>query len=368
MSNQYKNFIWINLETTGDDPLVDKITNISLAVTDEKMNIIDDSDLSIKIPEYPDMDIIEDVLINHIKKIIPDGTKAPLAGFNVSAIDRPFVFHFFKKLEKECIHYRNLDTSSLKMIAENIYPKLDFKQNTPVTSSEKLRSEIKYVNLLQKNIFKKDVTPDKTVFTDQDDSKTPYLIWTDLETTGFDPVGHDIIEIATIVTDGNLNIINKNSFQEIIKVDENIIKNGNKFAIEMHRKNGLLERCKKADSIKTLSHAESKVMEFLDGVIPKGVKAPLAGNSIGSLDKPFIQVNMPTLNNSRLTESNLDVTSFTMLVNIFLPDLIMPEKTRNHLAMDDIIESIEELKFIKDNALKPYDEVLKKTRKQKPNI
>lgn len=361
----YSHFIWLDFKTTGINPQIDKINTITIRITDGDMNIINNNSLYLELNGDPkNIKKVEKDLIDFSKSILPEGVKAPIAGYNTSVIERPFVRTFFKNFEKECLHYRNLDISSIEMIAKNIYPELKLpKKNKNKESIEAIDSAIRNTVFLRDKIFKNKIDGEKSVFKQSNKkSKTPYLIWTDLETTGLEPLENKIIEIATIITDGNLDIIDENSFQEIVKINQDDINNGSEIAINMHKENGLLYKCLNADISKTIENAEKKTIEFIKTVIPEGIKAPLAGNSIGSLDKPFIKEQMPTLNRDYLTPNSLDVTSFTMLAKNFIPNLEMPKKSRNHLAMDDIIESINELKFIKENILKSSNDVINKRK------
>lgn len=365
---EYDCFAWIDMKTTGNNPHTDKITEISLKITDGDMNVIDNKGFNVKVDN--DIKKAEQLLIEYISKVLPNGEKPPIAGYNVSEKERPFIEVQLKELKSKSIHYRNLDVSSIEMVSKNIYSGLSFpKDKEDKEGIELIDISIDNINFLKNRIFKKVVCVSKNnkMVSKNKDQEIPYMIWTDLETTGLDPKKNNIIEIATIITDGNLNIIDDNCFQEIIKIDQNIINNGAEIAIKMHKENGLLDKCLNADDFKTIKNAEAKVIEAIRKIIPEGIKAPLAGNTIGSLDKPFIKEHMPSLNKTSLTKTNIDVTSFTMLAKNFVEGLEMPKKRRNHLAMEDIKDSIEELRFIRDNALQPIEKVIKK-RKNKKSI
>lgn len=358
----YNSFAWIDIKTTGDNPHKDKIKEISLKITDGDMNLIDDNGFHIKVNNIKEAEIL---LMEYISKMLPSGEKPPIAGYNVSEKERPFIEAQLKELKSKSIHYRNLDISSIEMVSKNIYYGLNFpKKIEGKEGFELIDVAINNIKFLKNKIFKNKISGSngENLLSKNQNQEIPYMIWTDLETTGIDSKKNNIIEIATIITDGNLNIINNNAFQEIIKIDQNIINNGSEIAIKMHKENGLLDKCLNADNSKTLENAEKKVIDSIRKIIPDGVKAPLAGNSIGSLDKPFIKEHMPNLNKTSLTKENIDVTSFTMLAKNFVEGLEMPKKRRNHLAMEDIKDSIQELKYIRDNALQPIGKVIKKRR------
>nr|VFJ47910.1 MAG: oligoribonuclease [Candidatus Kentron sp. DK]VFJ59954.1 MAG: oligoribonuclease [Candidatus Kentron sp. DK] len=169
---------------------------------------------------------------------------------------------------------------------------------------------------------------------------TDNLIWLDLEMTGLEPDENYIIEIASIVTDASLNILGEGPSLAIHQSDE-ILGGMDKWNTKQHGKSGLVERVRQS----TCSEAEAERMtlEFIGQYVPPD-KSPMCGNSI-SLDRRFLIRYMPKLERY-FHYRNLDVSTLKELCSRWAPDVYKGFKKHNrHLARDDIIESIEELKY-----------------------
>ncbi|WP_440874992.1 oligoribonuclease [Thalassotalea sp. PLHSN55] len=165
------------------------------------------------------------------------------------------------------------------------------------------------------------------------------LIWLDLEMTGLEPQTDVILEIATIVTDSQLNILAEGPVFAIKHADE-VLDNMSPWCIEHHGKSGLTERCKKSTT--TLAQATEETIRFVEQYVPKGV-SPMCGNSIGQ-DRRFINKYMPDFEDY-FHYRNLDVSTVKELARRWKPEVLAKvEKTGAHLALDDIRESIAELK------------------------
>ena len=175
------------------------------------------------------------------------------------------------------------------------------------------------------------------------------LVWIDLEMTGLNPQIHRIIEIATIITDSELNIIAEGPDLVINASDEELNKM-NSYVTDMHTKSGLIDEVK--NSKLTIREAEIKTLEFINKHIKSKNKPPVCGNSIGT-DRRFLDAQMNTLER-RLHYRVIDVSSIKELAIRWNPeiDVKMPAKMETHRALDDIIESIEELKFYRGNLFK----------------
>jgi oligoribonuclease len=166
------------------------------------------------------------------------------------------------------------------------------------------------------------------------------LIWIDLEMTGLDTVNDLIIEIATIVTDKDLNILAKGPMIAIHQTDE-IMAGMDAWNTKQHGGSGLTERVR--TSTYTEAQAEAETIEFLSQYIDKG-KSPMSGNSICQ-DRRFMARCMPELEDY-FHYRNLDVSTLKELANRWKPGVVSKFKKKgSHLAMDDIIDSIEELRF-----------------------
>lgn len=173
------------------------------------------------------------------------------------------------------------------------------------------------------------------------------LIWIDLEMTGLNPQQDRIIEIATIVTDKDLNILAEGPVMAIHQSDE--IMNGmDSWCTTQHGKSGLTQRVK--DSRISEVDAERQTIAFLEQYVPKG-KSPMCGNSICQ-DRRFLFNYMPLLE-AFFMYRNLDVSTLKELARRWAPDVAKGfNKESSHLALDDIRDSIAELKFYREHILK----------------
>ena len=170
------------------------------------------------------------------------------------------------------------------------------------------------------------------------------LIWIDLEMTGLDTQSDYIIEIASIVTDKNLNILDEGPNLVIHQPDE-IMNNMDSWNTNQHNKSGLRERVRSSDINE--SFAESATIKFLSKYTHKG-HSPLCGNSICQ-DRRFLARCMPELE-QYCHYRNVDVTSIRELGKRWIfEDTDNFSKRSNHRALDDIRESIEELRYYRKN-------------------
>lgn len=166
------------------------------------------------------------------------------------------------------------------------------------------------------------------------------LVWIDLEMTGLNPEKENILEIATVVTDNNLNIIAEGP-HFVVNQPEDLLKNMDDWNKTHHTKSGLLEKVR--SSTVTLKYAEEETLLFLKKHC-KALQAPLCGNSV-SLDKEFLFRYMPHIYNF-LHYRIIDVSTVKELVKRWYPESNYKEfkKVNIHRALEDIYESIEELK------------------------
>ncbi|MCI0504901.1 MAG: oligoribonuclease [Gammaproteobacteria bacterium] len=173
------------------------------------------------------------------------------------------------------------------------------------------------------------------------------LIWIDLEMTGLDTQQDKIIEIATVVTDAQLNILAEGPVLAIHQGDE-VMNNMDEWNTKQHGKSGLAERVK--NSTVTEREAERQTIEFLQQHVPKG-KSPMSGNSICQ-DRRFLARCMPELE-AYFHYRNLDVSALKELVARWAPQLANGfSKNNNHLALDDIKDSIAELKYYREHFIR----------------
>jgi oligoribonuclease len=174
------------------------------------------------------------------------------------------------------------------------------------------------------------------------------LIWIDLEMTGLDTQNDVIIEIATIVTDAELNILDEGPMLAIHQPD-NILDSMDEWNTRQHSKSGLTERVKKSTIDE--KQAEAETIEFLQQYVPAKA-SPMCGNSICQ-DRRFLARLMPTLEDY-FHYRNLDVSTLKELAKRWLPSIAGGfNKKGAHLALDDIRESIEELQYYRKHMILP---------------
>ena len=169
------------------------------------------------------------------------------------------------------------------------------------------------------------------------------LIWIDLEMTGLDTDNDLIIEIATIVTDPQLNILEEGPVMAIHQADE-VLNQMDDWNTRQHNQSGLVERVK--NSPYNIAEAESLTLAFLEKFVPAG-KSPMCGNSICQ-DRRFMHRLMPKLEKYFMYR-NLDVSTIKEIMKRWAPEKPEYEKQGNHLALDDIRDSINELKFYREH-------------------
>jgi oligoribonuclease len=173
------------------------------------------------------------------------------------------------------------------------------------------------------------------------------LIWVDLEMTGLDPETHKIIEIASIVTDSELNILAEGPVLAVHQPEEELAKMDD-WCTNTHTSSGLVERVRNSDVSE--QDAVAQTIEFLEKWVPKGV-SPICGNSIGQ-DRRFLYKHMPELE-EYFHYRYLDVSTLKELTRRWKPEVLDGfSKQGTHLALDDIRESIAELKYYRETIFK----------------
>ncbi|MBW4030757.1 MAG: oligoribonuclease [Acidobacteria bacterium] len=178
------------------------------------------------------------------------------------------------------------------------------------------------------------------------------LAWMDLEMTGLEPRRHVIVEIATIITDDDLNIVAEGPDLVIHASPEQLAEMG-EFVTAMHTKSGLLPEI--AASTVSVRDAEIATLDFMRSHLLEARSVPLCGNSIGT-DRRFLEEYMPELENF-FHYRNVDVSTIKELARRWHPDILdaTPEKATTHRALDDIRESINELVHYRTTLFPPHD-------------
>ncbi|MDC9582981.1 oligoribonuclease [Xenorhabdus sp. PR6a] len=170
------------------------------------------------------------------------------------------------------------------------------------------------------------------------------LIWIDLEMTGLDPERDRIIEIATIVTDSELNILAEGPVIAVHQSDEQLALMDD-WNVRTHTASGLVERVKQSQL--SDEQAENATIAFLEQWVPAG-KSPICGNSVGQ-DRRFLFRYMPELE-KYFHYRYLDVSTLKELARRWKPEMLSGfSKKNSHQALDDIRESIAELVYYREH-------------------
>ncbi len=174
------------------------------------------------------------------------------------------------------------------------------------------------------------------------------IVWIDCEMTGLDLVKDALVEIAVVVTDSELNVLDE-GIDLVIKPPAEALEQMDPFVHTMHTTSGLITEL---DGGMTLTEAQDAVLEYLRARIEPG-KAPLAGNSVGT-DKSFLDRDMPELV-GHLHYRVIDVSSIKELARRWYPRIYYasPDKNGGHRALADILESIDELRYYRAAMMVP---------------
>ncbi|HYS37125.1 MAG TPA: oligoribonuclease [Pseudonocardiaceae bacterium] len=174
-----------------------------------------------------------------------------------------------------------------------------------------------------------------------------HLVWIDCEMTGLDLGKDALIEIAALVTDGNLKVLG-DGVDVVIHAEDAALDGMPDVVRAMHAKSGLTEEVRR--STVTMADAERQVLDYVRRYVPDPRSAPLAGNSIAT-DRGFIARDMPTLD-IHLHYRMVDVSSIKELCRRWYPRIYyaQPEKGLAHRALADIQESIRELEYYRRTA------------------
>lgn len=178
------------------------------------------------------------------------------------------------------------------------------------------------------------------------------LAWIDLEMTGLDPARHRIVEIASVLTDDELTVIAEGPDLVIHATDDELAEMDD-FVRAMHERSGLTQRI--ISSTLSMADAEAETMAFLRKHIDEPATVPLAGNSIGT-DRRFLASQMPEVE-LFLHYRCVDVSTIKELARRWFPAdaASAPVKQGTHRALDDILESIEELRHYRSHVFRDAD-------------
>src|SRR3954451_12495823 len=168
------------------------------------------------------------------------------------------------------------------------------------------------------------------------------LVWMDLEMTGLDPAQNAIVEIATLITDDDLNVVAEGP-DLVVHQPADALGKMPTVVRDMHTRSGLLAAVEASTT--KLEDAGARTLAFLKEHVPAARTVPLAGNSIGT-DRRFLAAYLPAIED-HLHYRSVDVSTIKELVRRWYPDALAgaPEKRGGHRALDDIRESVEELRY-----------------------
>ena len=160
--------------------------------------------------------------------------------------------------------------------------------------------------------------------------------------TGLDPGRHVIVEIATLLTDDDLNVVAEGP-DLVVRATEAELAEMDDVVVRMHTSSGLLDRIRASEL--TLAEAGEQTLAFLREHIPEPRTVPLCGNSIGT-DRRFLAQHLPEIED-HLHYRSVDVSTIKELARRWSPQVLSgaPSKAGTHRALDDIRESVEELRF-----------------------
>jgi oligoribonuclease len=177
-----------------------------------------------------------------------------------------------------------------------------------------------------------------------------HLVWIDCEMTGLDLTRDKLIEVAVLVTDSELNVLDP-GLDLVISADDAALEDMVDVVTEMHAKSGLTEAVRA--STLTVAEAEQQLLAYVKRFVPERRTAPLCGNSIGT-DRGFLARDMPELDD-HLHYRMIDVSSIKELARRWFPRVYFaqPQKGLAHRALADIIESVRELAYYRQTLFVP---------------
>ncbi|KAG2153305.1 ribonuclease H-like domain-containing protein [Suillus clintonianus] len=184
------------------------------------------------------------------------------------------------------------------------------------------------------------------------------MVWIDCEMTGLDPRKDKILEIAVLITNGNLELVDERGIRFVIRTDKAVLNSMDEWCRNQHGKSGLTQAC--IISPHTKEYVAKAVLEYIKKWVPQQRTAVLAGNSVHA-DRSFLVQEMPEVI-EWLHYRIVDVSSIKELCRRWYPDNQAPKDplAGKHRALDDIMDSIEELSWYRQNIF--VQPVARKTR------
>ena len=179
-----------------------------------------------------------------------------------------------------------------------------------------------------------------------------HLVWIDCEMTGLDLDKDRLIEVAVLITDSELNPLDP-GLDLVINAPDDVLDGMTQVVAEMHAKSGLTDAVRA--STLTLAEAEQQLLAYIKRFVPDRRSAPLCGNSIGT-DRRFLAIYLPAIE-EHLHYRSVDVSTIKELTRRWYPGALdqVPRKATAHRALDDIRESIAELRWYREHVFKPSE-------------
>jgi len=170
--------------------------------------------------------------------------------------------------------------------------------------------------------------------------------------TGLEPERHTIVEIACLVTNADLELLD-DGIDLVVHADAAALAEMDDFVLRMHTKSGLLPQIQASEV--SLAAAGERVLDYIKERVPREKSSPLCGNSIG-VDRRFLVLYLPELDDY-LHYRSIDVSSLKELCRRWYPDVYRkrPAKVEAHRALDDIRESVAELRYYRETILREVD-------------
>ncbi|MDZ7727898.1 MAG: oligoribonuclease [Dehalococcoidia bacterium] len=178
------------------------------------------------------------------------------------------------------------------------------------------------------------------------DERPAPLVWVDMEMSGLDPVSCSVLEIAVIITDGDLNELAEGP-DIVIDQPDPVLDDMDEWNTGHHGASGLTERVRQSSV--SIADAERAVVAFLEEHTQRGA-SPLCGNSV-HLDRAFLATHMPAVHDY-LHYRNIDVSTLKELVRRWYPEVPIPQKQEAHRALSDIRESLAELRYYRERVFR----------------
>ncbi|MFN8126410.1 MAG: oligoribonuclease [Candidatus Nanopelagicales bacterium] len=179
------------------------------------------------------------------------------------------------------------------------------------------------------------------------------IVWIDCEMTGLDLTSDALVEVACVVTEADLTPLDEGISVVIKPADDGPLAAMDPIVVEMHENSGLIHEI--PDGV-TLAEATERVLEYVKGHVPDARRAPLGGSTV-YVDRGFLARDMPELD-AHLHYRVVDVSSLKELIKRWYPKVYYaaPEKTGNHRALGDILDSIDELRYYRSAVIAPVGE------------